>query len=205
MRVDQLVQDKSAQNASPEELLADMFAGFLLMSQTSVRRALSERAMQVSTLTEHETFRLASFFGVGYGTLINHLTWSLKMINTNQRDRLLRTQPRRLKQYFGGTPGVEVILVDTHWHGRAADLEVRDLLVLPARAALDDCSRFQFVGTVDEQTVYRAQSPGYTRAFQAQGGEWAANIRVARKQFEGIARYRFLEDPEEEGTPCTAT
>ena len=205
MRVDQFIQGKSNQESRPEELLADMFAGFLLMSQTSVRRALNARSVQVDALTAHEAFRLASFFGVGYSTLVDHLTWSLRMLRPDQRDGLLRTQPRSLKQYFGGTPDVEVVIADAHWHGRAVDMEVGDLLVLPAEVALDDCSKFQTIGTVDGQNVYRARSRGYTRACQSTGDEWAANIRVAGKQFEGIARYRFLEDPEEEEVPCTAT
>jgi hypothetical protein len=140
---------------------------------------------------------LASFFGVGYATFVKHLTWSLGAMDSHHCDRLTRIHPKELKESFGGTPESEVVLVDTLWQGRAVDLEIGDLLVLPRGVHLDEESKFQELGSVDNQAIFRALGRGYARAIDG-SGEWAVNVRVAPKHFEGLARFRFYEDIEEE-------
>ena len=181
VRLDQLVDH--AGSVHPDEHLVDMFAGFLLMSQTAVRRAVKDRDVRLSSLTPLDVFRLASFFGVGYSTMINHLTWSLQVIDSKQANRLLRTLPKDLKGIFGGQPDSEVVLADTHWRGRAADLEIGDTLVLPNSVAVDDESKVQRIGVIDDQLLYKAVGRGYARAYSTVGAEWAINVRVAPKHF----------------------
>lgn len=140
---------------------------------------------------------MASHLNVGYGTLINHMTWTLNLLNRQQCKILLRTQPKEIKSQFGGSPQGEVIIVDGLWQDRIVDLEIGDILVLHGDATLDETSRLSFVGTVDGQKTYRTVARGYARAFN-EHGDWAANIRIASKYYEGLARFRFFEDPEEE-------
>lgn len=179
------------------EVLADMFAATLLMPQGGIRRALRDRDIQPLKVQPMQILQLSSYFGVGYATLIEHITWTLKILSPNQREKLLRIQPRQLKAEFGGTPQSEVIFADNLWRDRAVDLEIGDILVLPKTASiLDNGCHLVSHGNVNGRATYQAVTRGYLRAFHAIS-DWAVNIRVAAKHFQGLARYRFLEDPEE--------
>ena len=62
---------------------------------------------------------------------------------------------------------------------------------------MEEESKLQKAGSVDGQSTFLTMGRGYTRALD-DSGEWAVNIRVAPKHFEGLARFRFYEDIEEE-------
>lgn len=196
-RIEELNYGKFKKENTPNEFLADMFAAFLLMSQGSIRRSLKEYDIQLQEIEPMQIFRLASYFGVSYGALINHMTWTLKLLNSQQMKNLLRIQPKELKAQFDGTPQSEVVIVDEFWRNRTADLEIGDILVLHSGAVLDNGSRLVPNGAIDDWQTYKAISKGYMRAFDEQR-KWAINIRISSKQYEGLAQYRFLYDPEEE-------
>ena len=196
-RLDEFDTGRFQSDKEPDEFLADMFAALLLMSQGSVRRALKDRGIQPQSIEPMEVFRLACYFGVGYGTLIDHMTWTLRFLTRQQRKSLLRTQPKNLKSQFGGTPQSEVVIVDSLWRDRAVDLEIGDILILPQGVVVEDSLRLAPHDTVDVQQRFKAVSRGYIRAFHENSG-WAVNIRVASKHYQGLARYRFLDDPEED-------
>lgn len=194
-RVEELNASRSQKNKDPDEFLADMFAAFLLMSLGSVRRAFKDRNIQLQKVEPIQIFRLSSFFGVGYSTLIDHMTLTLRLLLPQQREILLQTQPKDLKAKFGGSPQSEVVLVDKFWRDRAVDLEIGDILVLHKGAEVEDSPHLSRHGTIDGQEMFKAASRGYIRAFH-NNSDWAVNIRIAPKHYEGLARYRFLEDPE---------
>jgi hypothetical protein len=52
-------------------------------------------------------------------------------------------------------------------------------------------------GVIVGQPTFKAISRGYVRAFN-ESKDWAINIRIAPKQYEGLAQYRFLDDPAED-------
>ncbi len=195
--IDELDVERFAKRKNPEEFLADMFAASLLMSKGSVRRAIKERKIRSELIKPIDVFQLSSYFGVGYSTLVEHMTWTLQIINSQQRKKLLRTQPKELKTLFGGAPQSEVILVDEFWRGRSVDLEIGDILIMQRDAIVEASSQLISQGTNNGQQTFQAVSRGITRAF-SDNIDWAVNIRVAPKHFEGLARYRFLDDPEEE-------
>lgn len=195
-RVEELNDGRFQRNKDPDEFLADMFAAFLLMSQGSVRRAFKNRQIQPNSVEPMQVFRLSCYFGVGYSTLIDHMTLTLGLLLPQQRESLLQTQPKELKAQFGGSPHSEVVLVDEFWRDRAVDLEIGDILVLHQGVVVEDGPRLTPHGTIDGQEIFKAASRGYIRAFHKNSG-WAVNIRVASRYYKGLARYRFLEDPEE--------
>lgn len=196
-RIDEFVNDSTPETDDPDEFLSNMFAAFLLMPKSIIRKALKERQIQPQRIEPMQIFRMASHLNVGYGTLINHMTWTLNLLGRQQCKNLLRTQPKELKAQFGGSPQGEVIIVDRLWQDRAIDLEVGDILVLHGNAILDETSLLSSAGTIDGQRTYRAVSRGYARAFDERG-DWAINIRIASKHYEGLSRFRFYPDPEEE-------
>ena len=195
-RIEELNDRRFQKYTDTEEFLADMFAAFLLMSQGSIRRALKDREILLHGVQPMQILRLACYFGVGYGTLIEHMTLTLKLLGPQQRENLLLVQPKEMKAHFGCSPQSDVILVDGFWRDRAVDLDIGDTLVLHQGVAVEDGPCLTPQGTIDGQQRFKAVSRGYIRAFD-KSSDWAINIRVASKHYEGLARYRFLHDSEE--------
>ena len=199
MRVEELNAGTQKSSNDKDEFLADMFAGILLMPKAGVLRELKKRNFDPKKIEPIQLFRLASFFGVGYATLIEHMTWTLSLLNSHQRKELLKTVPKAFKAIFGGDPGFELVIADEEWRNRAIDLEVGDMLALPRGATVEGNSRLERQGVVDGQPVFKVRKRGYSRAY-SESNDWAANIRIAPKNYEGLARYRFLDDPQEDNT-----
>ncbi|QVW35322.1 ImmA/IrrE family metallo-endopeptidase [Geobacter sulfurreducens] len=198
MCMDELnAQKNSSIEKSPEEYLADLFAGHMLMSKPVVCHALKERGLKASSLLPVQIFGLANYFGVGYGTVVNHLAYSLQMITHPFAEALLKVQPKQIKAQFSTAADSEVILVDYHWLHRAVDLEVGDTVVLPKNTEVEAANRLRVIGERDHCSIHQATAAGYARAFSAEN-DWAVNIRISRKYYAGLAQYRFLEEVGEE-------
>ena len=195
-RIDELNVTRFDKSKKPEEMLADMFAASLLMSRASILRALKNRGIQLNHIQPLHLFRLASFLGVGYTTLIEHMTWTLRLLNSTQRSEFIKTKPKDLKSQYGGSSQSEVVLVDELWLDRAVDLEIGDILVLPQSVIVEENHRISPNGNIDTQQTFKAVSRGYLRAY-VDNNKWAVNIRVAPRHYEGLVQYRFMDDPEE--------
>ena len=180
----------------PEEFLADAFAGHLLMSKPVVFNALKTRGLKPATLSPVDIYRLSSYFGVGYGTAVNHMTFVLKLISRSQSETLLKVQPKEIKSQYGASAESELVLADLHWLYRTLDAEIGDTIVLPKNARIESGNRLQLVKQQDDNAIYRAYSAGYSRAF-CSGEDWAVHIRISRKNYVGLAQYRFYEEMEE--------
>lgn len=160
MSIDDLSAQKYSSGKSPEEFLADIFAGFLLMSQTAVLRTLKDRCWQATSLQPEQVFRLANFFGVGYGTITNHLASSLRLIPLEYADELLKVTPKQIKSEYGVSASSGVVIVDHIWQHRAIDLEVGDTLVLQREAKIETGTQIELIAEKDNSSVYRAIKPG---------------------------------------------
>jgi Zn-dependent peptidase ImmA (M78 family) len=75
--IDELQDEAESGEFQPNEFLADVFAGFLLMPAQGVKRAFSSRGTDIATATPEQMYAVACSFGVGYETLIGHLEYSL--------------------------------------------------------------------------------------------------------------------------------
>lgn len=181
----------------PNEYIADLFAGYILMSQASVRRTLKERNWYPDKLTPHQLFVLSCYFGVGYSSLINHLTWTLKVLPQNHYKDLLKIKPKEIKMNYHTEPKNEVIIVDQHWLHKAVDLEIGDTLIVPNGTKFKDYSFFKIIEEKLNYVIASVIKTGLTHA-AIEENKWAVNIRIARKNYNGLAIYRFLEDFEEE-------
>lgn len=196
-RVEELKNGKSQMTKDPDEFLADMFAANLLMSQASIRHALKVRSLDIKKIEPMQVLCLASFFGVGYGTLIDQMTFTLGLLNHELRDHLRKVKPKDIKARFDCAPSSELIVVDAFWQGRAVDLEVGDTLVLHPGIIMEDKPRILRNKVIDGQPTFKAVARGLIRAYH-NSNDWAVNIRIAPKQYAGLAQYRFLDDPEED-------
>jgi hypothetical protein len=190
--------DEATQTGSEvtEELLVDLFAGYLLMPPLAVRRAFVQRGLDVATAAPLGVYAVASAFGVGYTTLIDHMALSLGFLAQARADTLKKTAPKNLRaQVLDETTSGHLVIVDEHWELPTIDVEVGDDIVLPAGSIVSG-DNVQACPNADRMRV-RATRPGIGQAFLESR---ACFVRVARKHYQGLLKYRHLEDPDFPGS-----
>lgn len=97
--IDELREDaKDHPWEDPKEFLADTFAGFALMPIIGLRRAFAARGWTPETTTATQLFMIACDFGVGYGTLLTHLSAGVNMISRSHAAALRRVTPKALRE-----------------------------------------------------------------------------------------------------------
>ncbi len=195
---DELVEERGPRRRfDPKEFQADCFATALLMPRTAVLRGLALRGWNAITLCPEKTYALASWLGVGYTTLISNMRWGMGLLSPDQATALEKIKlPQIRKSVLGRDCKEHLVVVDEHWTGRPIDVQVDDLIVLPPSTAIGGVDVEQ-IGGFDERCLVRAARPGVGRASSADGA-WAQFIRVSRKQFAALARFRHLEEVDDE-------
>lgn len=199
LKVDELIEDsKTSKTFNPDEFLVDSFASFLLMPTLGVRKAFVDRGWDVTCATPIQIFTIACNFGVGYETLIYHMTYALKMLDRIQASLLLKVKPKTLReQILGYSSSEPLIIADEHWSIPTIDAEVGSQLLLPSTA---EAAANQII-TVKQKyrngCLFLANRPGIVRVY-CRDTKWAVFVRVSRHQFVGLSQYRHLEEPEDE-------
>lgn len=200
--IDELREDaKEHPWEDPKEFLADTFAGFILMPIIGLRRAFSVRGWSPETATPAQIFTIACDFGVGYATLLTHLSAGVNMLSRGRASAMRRVTPKALRaEILGALTREPLIVVDQHRNAPTLDAEVKTLLLFPPGAKVTGCG-LAFERDLEAGRLYRAIKPGI---FQASVGDWAVFVRVAPIQesepygYVGLAQYRHLEeDPDE--------
>ena len=200
--IDELREDAKAQPwEDQKEFLADTFAGFILMPIIGLRRAFSVRGWTPQTATPPQIFTIACEFGVGYATLLTHLSAGVNMLSRGRAAALRRVRPKAVRMdIIGALTPEPLIVADHHRTAPTLDAEVKALLLLPSGAEVTG-GGLAFERDLAAGRLFRAMKPG---VFQASAGEWAVFVRVAPVQkderygYVGLARYRHLEeDPDE--------
>ncbi|HJU18079.1 MAG TPA: ImmA/IrrE family metallo-endopeptidase [Stellaceae bacterium] len=200
--IDELREDAKAQPwDDPKEFLADTFAGFILMPIIGLRRAFSVRGWTPETATPVQIFTIACEFGVGYATLLTHLSAGVNMLSRGRAVALRRVTPKALRMDILGTLTPEPLIVaDRHRTAPTLDAEVKTLLLLPPGAEVTG-GGLAFKRDLAAGRLFRAVKSGI---FQASAGDWAVFVRTAPIQknepygYVGLAQYRHLEeDPDE--------
>ena len=185
----------------PKEFLADTFAGFILMPIIGLRRAFAIRGWAPETATSSQMFIIACEFGVGYLTLLTHLSAGVNMLSRGRAAVLQRVTPKDLRMEILGAPTSDPLIVgDRHRAAPTLDAEVKTLLLLPPGTVVAGAG-LALERDLADGRLFRATKPGI---FQARADEWAAFVRVAPVQkdepygYVGLAQYRHLEeDPDE--------
>lgn len=194
-RIDELAIIDARTYTNPEEHLANTFAGYFLMPPWAVTEAFQRRRCSPISCTPLQAYGVALQLGVGYGTLISHLRWSLQLITPLRAEELLQTNPKQLREtVLGGNLTRHLVIVDPAWTKIPVDLEVDDMAILPKNVCLEGESVGLFSGH-HLGTLVVARAPGITRA-ETLDPSWAVFLRVSRKNFEGRSIYRHLEDPD---------
>ena len=197
LSIDELRKDAEHSWDDPKEFLADAFAGFTLMPVVGLRRAFATRYWAPETATAGQIFTIACNFGVGYGTLLTHLSVSVNMISRSRAAVLQRVTPKALRAEFLGHETLAPLLVgDCHRVATTLDAEVPMLVLLPpGTQTVGSCLAHE--RDLPNGRLFRASRPGIVQA-SAYDGRWTTFVRVASEAYVGLARYRHLKDDPDE-------
>lgn len=192
--IDELQGDDRHDSDIPEEILANAFAGFMLMPSIGLRRAFNSRGWKPATANPLQILTIASEFGVGYETLLTHLSVTLGDMPRSVRTELGKWTPQRIrKKVLGDADADGLVILDQKHQTAGVDLEDGYALAVPTGATVSGSvlTPRQAITGLD---VYDAVGRGRATINTAQ---WQAEARVAPQNFIGPANYRFLEDPDE--------
>ncbi|WP_232251432.1 ImmA/IrrE family metallo-endopeptidase [Oscillatoria acuminata] len=196
--IDELIEDSDKPKTfNPDEFLVDSFAGFLLMPILAVRKAFVSRGWDVAEATPVQIFTIACSFGVGYKTLIDHMTYALKMMSRSQAALLLKSTPKAIRQEILGRSSTDPLIVaNAQWSLPTIDAEVGSQLLLPSLAEATK-NTITVQADLPLGRLFRANRPGIVRV-HCPNNKWAVFVRVSRYQFVGLSKYRHLEEVEDE-------
>lgn len=193
-KVEDLDENGKGNQDDPDEVLANQFAGHLLMPKWAVEKSFNDRRLNPVSAADQDFYAVACQFGVGYGTIVKHLRYALDMLPASQCKRLLQSSPKIIKErLLRNAFPAHLVLVDLAWkQDIPIDLEVGDgvLLTFQARAENDWLCPQTFGGN----SFFLAVKPGIS-TITAADRSWAAIVRISRKGFTGRSIYRHLEDP----------
>lgn len=193
-RLDALMMEDSGNDVQDEEWLANMFAAFLLMPVSAVRRGFRDRGWAPTSAGPTEILRVAHWLGVGYSTLVNQMARSLGLMPRDRSRQLAKLSPRDLgSEFLGRECTSDLIIADEYWTDRAIDLRTGSELALPGGARFEG-SILSPSEECGEVQVFEAAKPGRGRVVFPSGR--AAFVRVARRSYSGRGRFRFLPDPD---------
>jgi Zn-dependent peptidase ImmA (M78 family) len=196
--IDQMIgvyTDRKGSTFDPNEFLVDTFAGFLLMPTLGVRGAFASRGWKPAEATPEQVFTIACSLGVGYDTLVSHMAYSLRMLTRDRAKTLGKDGPKSIRERLLERSAPEpLIIVDRHWVMPTVDAEIGSALLFPSNAEVDD-GGLTAEGLCGGGRLFRAQRTGIFRAC-IPGTSWAVFVRLAKKEFVGLAQYRHLESEE---------
>lgn len=180
-----------------EEFLANCFSGYLIMPPTALNHNFTVRGWTSSNPTPEQIFIVAGALGVGYTSLIDHMTFALRILRLDTAKALKRVTPKSIREKILGAPVNEnVIVVDKHWQSqfKAVDVEVGDYLLLPT-GTIAEGSVLEHWDTTNRYEIYRANCPGRGRIMNSVLS-WSSFVRVSRVNYVGQARHRYKPDEE---------
>ena len=192
---DDLIDNGREANLDPKEFAANCFAGALLMPKTAVERAFRLRGWEPRRCTPDQVYVVSNYFGVGYSTLINHMHRALGMISDRRANLLGKTPLRQArKQALGWDSAGTTWFVDSHWIGRAIDVEVDDCIYVEAQVE-QDAGELEVVQQTMFGRIFRAVTPGVSRLVGDSG--WTSFVRVTKREYVGRAAFRHLEESDD--------
>jgi len=175
----------------PKEFLADSFAAHLLMPTIGLRGAFNSRVLECNSATPGQLYVIACDFGVGYTTLITHLSIGLRMMTQSRASELKRITPKAIRaSLLGEETDAPLIIAGSKRLNPRVDTEVGSLILLPEDAFVD-AEKLRPVRRIENASLFEAIEPGIA---QVRTPNWAAFARIARTEYMGLARYRHLED-----------
>ncbi len=192
--IDELRNDQLAYTDKPPiEIVADAFAASILMPTLGLREAFKIRNLEPNSASAIDMYFIACNFGVGQATLVNHLAYTIGMISLKKREQLGRITPKIIRgQILNKEYQEPLIIADSYWNSPTIDIEENTLLMLPKNVVVDATILMPEM-EVNLGRVFRPLKTGITRVTIPNIG-WATYVRISRRQYTGLAKYRHLED-----------
>ncbi|MEZ4239481.1 MAG: ImmA/IrrE family metallo-endopeptidase [Myxococcota bacterium] len=190
-------EDATLLNTSQEELLANVFASFLLMPKIAVMTAFRALGKTPETASDADYYTIAAQFGVGYSNLLWHCFRNLEVLSeAGLGDLKKRDLPRLRSGILGGllpptvlNSGLHVVSSDQLF--RPLDLAVRERVLF--HAAVDGEVPPVLTAEPAGSSCFVAVKPGKGTVTFASGAQ--AQVRVYDGRREGL--WRALWDIEE--------
>ena len=191
--LDELAEEATA-TWTPEEFVAQRFAAGLLMPKLAVDSAFARRGWSISEPTSEMVFIVAQELGVGFTTLVGHLERTLGHIPNSVANVLRRVRLPKLRDRLAGFKVEhDLLVIDRYFSRRTIDAEVGDVLLAPSGAEFKgDCA-------VIEKSPVRhmiAIDPGVGQLVNMD--DPPIPVRISCRKFTGLARYRHLEEAEDD-------
>lgn len=181
----------------PEERLANIFAGYLLMFPPAVESARAALGINYSTCRPEAIYSLASWFGVSYTSMVAHLRWALKKLSHARYEDLKRIAPRSIRaRLLAGRESQHLIATSALAPRIPIDMEAGDFALLPARVTVDGGS-LSMIECASSHTLVQAARPGIA-LLRSADTSWSAVTRVMRRGYTGRAVFRNLESDDDE-------
>ncbi|NKC11838.1 MAG: ImmA/IrrE family metallo-endopeptidase [Gammaproteobacteria bacterium] len=195
--IDELCEDAQKRSLDPKEFLADAFAGFALMPLIGLRRAFSVRHWDPALASAAQLFTIACEFGVGYSTLLTHLSAGVSLLSRTRAADLQRVTPKALRtSILGEVTSAPLIVADHHYAAPTIDAETETLILFPPDTTVSG-DGLRHDRDLISGRLLRAERTGIVRATTDSG--WAVFVRIAIRGYVGLAQYRHLDDdPDEE-------
>jgi len=178
------------QSELPEEVLANAFAGFVLMPGIAIQRTLYRRGISATNASPLDLYKIACDFGVGYTTLVTHMTYSLDELGNRRKQELEKWTPNDLRRMvLGYVDPSPVVVLDELGEASTAELECEYGLVVPTGSQTDGVG-LAFEKHLANGDLFRAAAVGLTRV---QMKSRFVDVRIMPKKFIGLARFRYME------------
>lgn len=194
--LDQLSEGVPTTTWTPEEFIAQRFAAALLMPKLAVESAFARRELSISAPDAKSVFVVAQDLGVGYTTLVGHLERTLGHLSASAAAKLRQTSlPQLRSQIAGFKIASDLVVASARWGRRAIDLDVGDVVLLPGVAEFNgDCA------TIISEPIRHllAKAPGEGLVV-LEPTRSPTPVRVSRRGFTGLARYRHVEEVSDRG------
>lgn len=191
--LDEVGEEVGSKHRSTEERRADSFAGHLLMPKLAVARSFTARGLKAEDADPIQVFTVACEFGVGYTTLVHHLALALDLVSQARMRTLLKVSVARIREEILGRATSEPLLVaDMRCRATTLDAEAGNLILLPGNAVADTTG-LDPVADGPDGRLYKATRQGIHRV-SVPNADWAVLLRVSRANYDGLARYRHLEE-----------
>lgn len=176
---------------NPDEFLADTFAAHLLMPTIGLRGAFNKRNLDVETASPEQLYVIACDFGVGYQTLVTHLSVGLGLLSQSRANLVKKQGPKSIRQkLLGWDLSLPLIVAGKNRSNPNIDAEVSTNILLP-KDVFVEAGRLKPLGPVRNGSLFEAQSPGPAKVIAP---NWSATVRVSHKNYIGLAKFRHLED-----------
>ena len=183
--------------SDPEESLANVFAGFLLMPKLGVRKAFNARGWRIALAVPEQVYVVACHFGVGYETLVTHLAYGLREISPQRAKELQRVRLPAIRcAILGSDIGTRLLVADLAYALPNLDAEAGTHLLLLCQAEPERPDVLRAVADLPSGRLFEASRPGIARV-EAEDG-WSIVVRVSKYQYSGWSQYRHLELEDED-------